>query len=116
LTLKGGSHLPLFIEKDSLILITSPPSFPSLYRISPRQSTVQNLLHKIEIDEVAFQFARTEEIYTIAAILKLYLRRLPEPVFRWPLQERLAFSKEREVHIANDFILLRMRLKRLPEM
>ena len=85
-----------------------------LYRISPRLQTVQNLVHRIEIDEEQFEFAATEEVYTIAAILKLYLRRLPEPLFRWSLEERIAFSKARDEHIRNGFIVLRTKLKRQP--
>jgi hypothetical protein len=51
---------------------------------------------------------------TIAAILKLYLRRLPEPLFRWSLAERVAFTKDRDEHIRNGFLVLRAKLKRLP--
>lgn len=29
------------------------------------------LIHRIEIDEEAFQFSRAEEIYTVASILKV---------------------------------------------
>ena len=45
---------------------------------------------------------------------QLYLRQLPEPVFRWPLAERLSFTQDRETHIANDFVYLKQKFKRLP--
>jgi RhoGAP domain len=62
---------------------------------------------------------------------KLYLRELPEPVFRFPLTERLQHSDERgkslrffsahhcrmpwqEEHVANNFPVLRSKLRRLP--
>ena len=69
---------------------------------------------RVSTDEEQFEFAPTEEIYTIAAILKLYLRRLPEPIFRWSLEERVAFTKARDEHIQNGFIVLRTKLKRQP--
>ncbi|KAL7410136.1 hypothetical protein BDY24DRAFT_187759 [Mrakia frigida] len=106
--------VPILVEKCIKAIEERGLDAEGLYRISPRLATVQNLIHKIEIDEEKFEFARTEEIYTIAAILKLYLRRLPEPLFRWSLQERVAFTKERDDHIANGFLVLRAKLKRLP--
>ncbi|CED85010.1 Predicted Rho GTPase-activating protein [Phaffia rhodozyma] len=106
--------IPIIVDKCIRGIEDRGLEAEGLYRISPRLSTVQTLVHKIEIDEESFQFPRTEEIYTIAAILKLYLRRLPEPPFRWSLSERLAYSKEREDHIGNDFIVIRTKLKRMP--
>lgn len=35
-------------------------------------------------------------------------------MFRWPLSERLVFTQDRETHIANDFVYLRQKFKRLP--
>jgi hypothetical protein len=39
------------------------------------RSSSEQLIHRIEIDEEAFEFSRAEEIYTIASILKV--RALP---------------------------------------
>ena len=63
---------------------------------------------------------------------KLYLRELPEPVFRFSLQDRIQHSEDRgtsflhncviichtyweiEEHLANNFMLLRSKIRRLP--
>ncbi|KAF9569859.1 RhoGAP-domain-containing protein [Agrocybe pediades] len=85
-----------------------------IYRVSGRHAIVQSLQHEIERDESAFQFSPKDDIYAVASLLKLYLRELPEPVFRFPLQDRIQHSEDREEHIANNFMLLRSKIRRLP--
>jgi len=62
--------------------------------------------------------------------IKLYLREIPEPVFRFPLQDRIQHTEDRgmspllirpklsepstEEHISNKFMLLRSKIRRLP--
>jgi hypothetical protein len=67
----------------------------------------------------------------ILTSIQLYLRELPEPVFRYPLQERLQHTEDRgEIkldrlciqtdisiladHQSNNFVLLRSKMRRLP--
>ncbi|KAI0793371.1 hypothetical protein C8Q75DRAFT_848735 [Abortiporus biennis] len=86
-----------------------------IYRVSGRHAAVQELQHKIERNEAAFQFNPTyDDVYAISSLLKLYLRELPEPVFKFPLQERIQHTGELEEHIANNFQLLRSKIRRLP--
>ncbi|KAF9519904.1 hypothetical protein BS47DRAFT_1374940 [Hydnum rufescens UP504] len=86
-----------------------------IYRVSGRHAAVQELTHKIERNERAFQFNPiTEDVYAVSGLLKLYLRELPEPVFRFPLQERLHHSEDREEHISNGFLILKSKIRRLP--
>ncbi|EJD55489.1 RhoGAP-domain-containing protein [Auricularia subglabra TFB-10046 SS5] len=86
-----------------------------IYRISGRHAAVQELVHKIERDERAFKFdPSTDDIYCVSSLLKQYLRTLPEPLFRFPLAERMQHTEEREGHAAKGFPLLRSKIRRLP--
>ncbi|KAF8349806.1 hypothetical protein F5887DRAFT_877632 [Amanita rubescens] len=86
-----------------------------IYRVSGRHSIVQALQHEIEKDEAIFEFDhRRDDIYAVASLLKLYLRELPEPVFRVPLHDRVQHSEDLSEHKANHFGLLRARMRRLP--
>ncbi|KAF8912956.1 hypothetical protein CPB84DRAFT_1820455 [Gymnopilus junonius] len=85
-----------------------------IYRVSGRHAVVQALQHEIERDESAFQFTSKDDIYAVASLLKLYLRELPEPVFRFPLQDRIQHTEDRDEQIASDFVLIRSKLRRLP--
>ncbi len=54
------------------------------------------LQHTIEKDEAAFDFAKRnprDDIYAVASLLKLYLRELPEPLFKFPLQDRIQHTE-----------------------
>ncbi|KAG8763837.1 hypothetical protein FRC11_011507 [Ceratobasidium sp. 423] len=85
-----------------------------IYRISGRQAIVQDLIHRIERDETQFEFEKTTDVFCIGSLLKRYLRELPEPLFKFPLAERLQHSAGRSEHIKNGFIMLRGKLRRLP--
>ncbi|QRV86267.1 Rho GTPase-activating protein gacY [Ceratobasidium sp. AG-Ba] len=85
-----------------------------IYRISGRQAIVQDLIHRIEKDEAQFEFEKTTDVYCIGSMLKRYLRELPEPLFRFPLAERIQHSAGRNDHVKNGFMVLRGRLRRLP--
>ncbi|EGO28450.1 hypothetical protein SERLADRAFT_445900 [Serpula lacrymans var. lacrymans S7.9] len=86
-----------------------------IYRVSGRHAVVQDLQRKIERSEVAFQFnPLTDDVYAVSSILKMYLRELPEPVFRFPLQDRMEYSEDRTDHQFNNFAVLRSKIRRLP--
>lgn len=85
------------------------------------------MVQDIERNEEVFQFAQEEDVYSIAVVLKQYLRELPEPLFPLPLAERVKYTENRgesdrigpavnssEQHISNSFAILRGRLRRLP--
>ncbi|KAF5312338.1 hypothetical protein D9619_002972 [Psilocybe cf. subviscida] len=85
-----------------------------IYRVSGRHALVQALQHEIERDEGAFHFYPKDDVYAVASLLKLYLRELPEPVFKFSLQDRIQHTEDRDEHIANNFMLLRSKMRRLP--
>ncbi|KAI0651503.1 hypothetical protein C8Q79DRAFT_39833 [Trametes meyenii] len=86
-----------------------------IYRVSGRHAAVQELQHKIERNEAAFQFnPTTDDVYSVSSFLKMYLRELPEPVFKFPLQERIQHTEGFDEHAANNFAVLRSKMRRLP--
>ncbi|RPD58368.1 RhoGAP-domain-containing protein [Lentinus tigrinus ALCF2SS1-6] len=86
-----------------------------IYRVSGRHAAVQELQHKIERNEAAFSFnPAVDDVYSVASFLKMYLRELPEPVFKFPLQDRIQHTEGIDEHIANNFALLRSKIRRLP--
>ncbi|KAG2345304.1 RhoGAP-domain-containing protein [Suillus weaverae] len=86
-----------------------------IYRVSGRHAIVHDLQHKIERNEASFKFnALTDDIYAVSSLLKLYLRELPEPLFRFPLQDRIEHTGDRAEHQLTHFALLRSKIRRLP--
>ncbi|KAJ7102322.1 hypothetical protein B0H15DRAFT_943256 [Mycena belliarum] len=85
-----------------------------IYRVSGRHAVVQALQHEIERDESKFAFQPKDDVYAVASLLKLYLRELPEPVFRFALPDRIQHSEDRADHQSNNFVLLRSKIRRLP--
>ncbi|TDL28854.1 hypothetical protein BD410DRAFT_760544 [Rickenella mellea] len=85
-----------------------------VYRVSGRHAIVQDLMHKIERDERSFHFQQTDDIFVVASLLKQYLRELPEPVFKFPLEDRVKHTEELEQHVSNNFVFLRGKIRRLP--
>ncbi|KZS93245.1 RhoGAP-domain-containing protein [Sistotremastrum niveocremeum HHB9708] len=86
-----------------------------IYRISGRHASVQDLTHRIERDERRFAFnPLTDDVYCISSVLKLYLRELPEPVFKFPLEDRVKHTEEREEQISSNFRTLRSKMRRIP--
>ncbi|KAJ8081909.1 hypothetical protein PM082_007755 [Marasmius tenuissimus] len=85
-----------------------------IFRVSGRHAIVQSMQHDLEKDEESFEFSAKDDIFAVASLLKLYLRELPEPVFRFSLQDRIQHSEDLADHRSNNFILLRSKMRRLP--
>lgn len=46
-------------------------------------------------DERAFNFTNEHEVSVISAVLKKYCRELPEPIFNFPLADRIRYTENR---------------------
>lgn len=83
-----------------------------IYRVSGRHAVVQDLQHKVERDETNFKFNPiTDDVYAVASLLKMYLRELPEPLFKYPLQDRGEYTDARE---HSQLFQMRSKIRRLP--
>ncbi|KAI6032059.1 hypothetical protein PISMIDRAFT_28412 [Pisolithus microcarpus 441] len=84
-----------------------------IYRVSGRHAVVQDLQHKVERDEGSFKFnPLTDDVYAVASLLKLYLRELPEPLFKYPLLDRGEYAEPRAEH--SQLAQMRSKIRRLP--
>lgn len=75
---------------------------------------VQKLRHRFEQNEKSFSFSPTDDIHSIAMLLKLYLRELPEPLFRLSLHDYRQHGQNKASYTDNDFSLLRSKIHELP--
>ncbi|KAI9322608.1 hypothetical protein BX666DRAFT_2023061 [Dichotomocladium elegans] len=64
-----------------------------IYRISGRQSNVDHLKSMFEQNEQGLDLEQTKfDVFTIAAVLKVYLRELKEPLFQFGYQTRMEYA------------------------
>ncbi|WVQ75466.1 hypothetical protein IAR50_005091 [Cryptococcus sp. DSM 104548] len=112
----GNDHgsPPTIVEKCLAAIDARGLDLEGIYRVNGRHAAVQKMIQGIEKDEALFEFEEKDDVFSIASILKQYLRELPEPVFNLPHAERVKYSKSRESHISSSFNALRGRLRRLP--
>ncbi|KAG1221646.1 hypothetical protein G6F62_008993 [Rhizopus arrhizus] len=64
-----------------------------IYRVSGRQSNVEQLKHQFELDEDQVILDNRHDVFTIATILKMYIRELKRPLLDFNVQSRLSYSK-----------------------
>ncbi|KAK4509765.1 uncharacterized protein ATC70_007067 [Mucor velutinosus] len=63
-----------------------------IYRISGRQSSIDQLKNEFERDEEAVKL-ESKDVFIIAAVLKVYLRELKQPLFNLSMEDRIEYSK-----------------------
>lgn len=64
-----------------------------IYRVPGKLGLIQQVVQQIEQDEITFEFsAEKHDVHTVAGVLKLYLRQLPEPLLPIPFGEREQIS------------------------
>ncbi|KAG0293937.1 hypothetical protein BGZ98_001970, partial [Dissophora globulifera] len=87
-----------------------------IYRVSGRHAQIMNLKKQFDVNEEAVDLtdpAYSEDSASIASLLKVYLRELPEPLFPFSLNERIAYSATPDTNMR--LYELKGRLKRLPD-
>ncbi|KAH9037694.1 Rho GTPase activation protein [Lactarius hengduanensis] len=63
--------------------------------------------------EKTFSFGSTDDIHSVAMLLRLYLRDLPEPLYTLSLEDCRQYRKNRARYIENDCSLLRSKIREL---
>ncbi|ORY90831.1 hypothetical protein BCR35DRAFT_107786 [Leucosporidium creatinivorum] len=105
--------VPLIVQHCIAFIDAHGIANEGIYRISGKQSTVQQLVHQIERNEKDFRFEDREDPATVAGLLKLYLRQLPFSLFPFPTADRLAFSADIMKDFEPTIASLARRLRRL---
>lgn len=62
-----------------------------IYRVSGRQSNIEALKHAFEENE-EMDIDKKYDVFTIATVLKIYLRELEEPLLKIDMQKRIQYS------------------------
>lgn len=65
-----------------------------LYRVSGRQSNIEQLKHQFELDEDKLVLDSKYDVFTIATVLKMYIRELKRPLFDFNVQIRSSYSSK----------------------
>ncbi|KAG0206445.1 hypothetical protein BGX33_007419 [Mortierella sp. NVP41] len=112
---KHRHPIPLVIVKCSEAIDRAGLNREGIYRVSGRHAQIMNLKRLFDSDEDGLDLTNpplSEECSSIAAVLKIYLRELPQPLFPFSLNERIAYSsiQDRNVRLGE----LKGRLKALP--
>ncbi|KAL9556244.1 hypothetical protein MBANPS3_001969 [Mucor bainieri] len=63
-----------------------------IYRVSGRQTNIEQLKHQFELDEDKVVLD-AYDVFTIATVLKMYIRELKRPLFDFNVQTRSSYSK-----------------------
>lgn len=74
---------------------------------------IQKLRDKFEQNEKSFSFSSTDDIHSVAMLLKLYLQELPEPLFRLSLHDYRHYGQDKAGYTENDFSSLRSKIQGL---
>ena len=114
MTCGTGDNPPRVVSQAIWALGQKGVKTEGLYRISSRQAAVAEMVRRVEKDYANFEITPYDEPHSIAGLLKLYLRQLPEPLFRCSLSERVQHTDTRQKQFAESFPLLKSKLRKLP--
>lgn len=64
-----------------------------IYRVSGRQTNIEQLKHQFELDEDK-AVLDAYDVFTIATVLKMYIRELKRPLFDFNVQTRSSYSSK----------------------
>ncbi|CEP14559.1 hypothetical protein [Parasitella parasitica] len=81
-----------------------------IYRVSGRQANIEHLKHQFELDEDRVSLD-TYDVFTIATVLKMYIRELKRPLFDFNVQSRSSYNKN--MPQINRFQLMETKLSNL---
>ncbi|KAH9051865.1 Rho GTPase activation protein, partial [Lactarius vividus] len=83
-----------------------------IYSVS-RSSKVFEFMFSVAGREKTFSFSSTDDIHSVAMLLKLYLRDLPEPLFMLSLEDCRQYGKNRARYTEKDCSVLRSMIREL---
>lgn len=67
-----------------------------IYRVSGKQSNIEKIKHAFELEEQAVIIGQNEvpeDVFSIASVIKIFLRELKTPLFPFKLTDRLVYSR-----------------------
>ncbi|KAI7897336.1 uncharacterized protein EV154DRAFT_410146, partial [Mucor mucedo] len=76
-----------------------------IYRVSGKQSNMEKIRHAFEQDEEAVVIGENEmpeDIFSIASVIKIFLRELKSPLFPFKLTDRLVYSRKLQSRVEKN--------------
>ncbi|GAA5917452.1 hypothetical protein JCM8208_003971 [Rhodotorula glutinis] len=86
--------VPLIVQRCVANIESTGLDSEGIYRVPGKLAKIQQLVHRMEKEEEAFEFGSGDEVAAVAGVLKLYLRQLPTPVFPFSAPDRRAWTAE----------------------
>ena len=74
----------LYVEEKGL-------TTENIYRINGKANDVENLKIALELDPHSIEWSKWD-VHAASSIVKTFLRELPEPLFVFPMRDRLEYS------------------------
>ncbi|KAK9695963.1 hypothetical protein K7432_012712, partial [Basidiobolus ranarum] len=105
-------HVPLIVEKCIDFVDNHGLNREGIYRVSGKHSQIQQLRQAFEKNE-AISLEDDTSVASVASLLKTYIRELPEPLFPFPFNERVEYSRNSDPE--DRRLILRQRLSALPD-
>nr|XP_014129507.1 rho GTPase-activating protein 25 [Zonotrichia albicollis] len=82
----GQQLVPMVVQKSAEFILEHGVAEEGIFRLPGQDSLVRQLRDAFDAGERP-SFSRDTDVHTVASLLKLYLRELPEPVVPWPQYE-----------------------------
>ncbi|GAA5826228.1 hypothetical protein JCM3770_006114 [Rhodotorula araucariae] len=86
--------VPLIVQRCIANIEATGLDVEGIYRVPGKLATIQQLVHRMEKEEEAFEFGPNDDTPAVAGVLKLYLRQLPTPLFPFAPQDRKAWTAD----------------------
>ncbi|KAI9429807.1 Rho GTPase activation protein [Lactarius indigo] len=83
-----------------------------IYLVGSIDADILQLRRRFETEKT-FSFSSIDNIHSVAMLLRLYLRDLPEPLFMLSLEDYRQYRQNRARYIENNFSVLRSKIREL---
>ncbi|BGP05626.1 hypothetical protein JCM10049v2_001432 [Rhodotorula toruloides] len=105
--------VPLIVQRCIANVEATGLDQEGIYRVPGKLATIQQIVHRMEKGEEAFEFGPNDDPPAVAGVLKLYLRQLPVPLFPFLPTDRRAFTAEHAASSDTAIASLARRIRRL---
>jgi hypothetical protein len=111
----GGTYIPIFVHRCCKFILENGIEETGIFRLPGQTSRVQSL-KKLYDNGCQFDISVNEDVHTVASLLKLYLRELPQPLIPFEMFDNAVKISRTLDNEKNDLLAtLDKFLKELPK-